>query len=92
MPVENESFTTADLRLCFRICTLLVFSCSGSYFMSLHNEIATRERVVESWIRSVQAGMTKICHFLLLLLLLLGASIFYFYGVGLEEKKIPRTG
>ena len=44
VPVENESFTTADLRLCFRICRLLVFSCSGSYFMSLHNEIATRER------------------------------------------------
>ena len=33
--VENESFTTADLRLCFRICRLLVFSSSGSYFMSL---------------------------------------------------------
>ena len=44
MPVKNESFTTADLRLCFRICRLLVFSCSGSYFMSLHNEIATRVR------------------------------------------------
>ena len=44
VPVENESFTTADLRLCFRICRLLVFSCSGSYFMSQHNEIATRER------------------------------------------------
>ena len=44
VPVENESFTTADLRRCFRICRLLVFSFSGSYFMSLHNEIATRER------------------------------------------------
>ena len=44
MSVENESFTTADLRLCFRICRLLVFLCSGSYFTSLHNEIATRER------------------------------------------------
>ena len=25
------SYCTADLRLCFRICRLLVFSCRGSY-------------------------------------------------------------
>ena len=25
------SYCTADLRLCFRLCILLVFSCGGSY-------------------------------------------------------------
>ena len=43
VPVENKSFTAADLRLSFCICRLLVFSCNGPYFMSLHNEIAARE-------------------------------------------------
>ena len=28
------SYCTADLRLCFRLCRLLVFSCGGSYIFT----------------------------------------------------------
>ena len=29
----------ADLRLCFRLCKLLVFSCTGSYTRRYHEEL-----------------------------------------------------
>ena len=31
------SYCTADLRLCFRICKLLVFSCTGSFVTDCPN-------------------------------------------------------
>ena len=35
---QLRSYCEADLRLCFRLCRLLVFPCGGSYFglMPLH--------------------------------------------------------
>ena len=32
------SYCTADLRLCFRICKLLFFSCEGSYYLSISSK------------------------------------------------------
>ena len=35
MLILLRSYCEADLRLCFRLCKLLVFSCSGSYSSQL---------------------------------------------------------
>ena len=38
------SYCTADLRLCFRLCKLLVFSCDGSCTMSPKKKTVETER------------------------------------------------
>ena len=35
---QLRGYREADLRLCFRLCKLLVFSCTGSYIMSSHEK------------------------------------------------------
>ena len=32
---QLRSYCEADLRLCFRLCMLLVFPCSGSYIIMI---------------------------------------------------------
>ena len=34
---QLRSYCEADLRLCFRLCRLLVFPCGGSYFLLLYS-------------------------------------------------------
>ena len=34
---DASLFRSADLRLCFRICRLLVFLCTGSYSIGVEN-------------------------------------------------------
>ena len=65
---------------------LLVFSRTCSY--KNHGDIFFFffVLVVESWIKSVQPGMTRNCHFLLLLLLLLFFYITHLKAIVLSDK------
>ena len=35
---QLRGYREADLRLCFRLCRLLVFPCGGSYLMKVARE------------------------------------------------------
>ena len=42
---QLRSYCEADLRLCFRICKLLFFSCTGSYMKELRSTCIYHKRL-----------------------------------------------
>ena len=44
---QLRGYREADLRLCFRLCKLLVFSRGGSFYTTFGQTVNTRDKYVE---------------------------------------------
>ena len=53
---QLRSYCEADLRLCFRLCRLLVFPCGGSYFSAMITILEPSQLAAGEWVNLMFAN------------------------------------